>query len=261
MPIIFSGGITFGGYNLSPLSFVSQPQSKNVDEYSLATFSCAVVGGVAPYSFQYKKNGVNVGTNSATLSFTAAATDKNASVVVTVTDSAGTSITSTVAVLGVTSYIYQLDGLTQYVQLSSNIPFKEFNEFKCRVKFPTFSTGQHVIFNGNAKLRILNGTWDFPNGTLYIDGVIKGKGSAAQTDGAVRELRFVAGSSWGSSGFISTIGTDGGSYLSGSISKVIVGSGYSIPLGNKSQGANQLATIGSVNATIINYNASGWVAI
>lgn len=52
---------------VEPLSFVSQPQSKTVDEYSLATFSCEVTGGVAPYSYQYKKNGVNVGTNSANL--------------------------------------------------------------------------------------------------------------------------------------------------------------------------------------------------
>jgi hypothetical protein len=36
---------------------------------------------------------------------------------------------------------------------------------------------------------------------------------------------------------------------------------HHIPLNNKSQGANQLATVGNVNADIFSYNASGWVAI
>jgi hypothetical protein len=73
---LFFGGSSGGG--VTPLSFVSQPQSTTVDEYSTATFTCAVTGGGAPYSYQYKKNGTNVGTDSAALSFTAAATDKNA---------------------------------------------------------------------------------------------------------------------------------------------------------------------------------------
>lgn len=90
-----------GGDVITPLSFVSQPQSKTVDEYSLATFSCEVTGGVAPYSYQWKKNGINLGANSAALSFTAAAADKNASITVVVVDNVGTVVISTAAVLGV----------------------------------------------------------------------------------------------------------------------------------------------------------------
>jgi hypothetical protein len=89
------------GVKVPPLTFTLQPQSKTVDEYSLATFSCEVTGGVAPYSYQWKKNGANVGTDSAALSFTAAATDKNASITVVVADSVGTVVTSTAAGLGV----------------------------------------------------------------------------------------------------------------------------------------------------------------
>ena len=33
---------------------------------------------------------------------------------------------------------------------------------------------------------------------------------------------------------------------------------YAIPLTNKSQGATQLATVGSVNATMINYTGDEW---
>lgn len=109
---------------VTPLSFVSQPQSKTVDEYSLATFSCEVTGGVAPYTYQWKKSGANVGTNSSALSFTAAATDKNASITVVVTDSVGTVITSSAAILGVYTaiekrFIDALSSVTPYTYIVS----------------------------------------------------------------------------------------------------------------------------------------------
>ena len=76
--------------NATPVapSITTQPGSQSVTAGQTATFSVAATG-TAPLSYQWQKNGVNVGTNSS--SYTAAATtsDNGASFTVTITNSAG----------------------------------------------------------------------------------------------------------------------------------------------------------------------------
>ncbi|GGP37415.1 hypothetical protein GCM10009347_01730 [Shewanella algicola] len=264
---------------VTTLSFVSQPQSKTVDEYALATFSCEVTGGVAPYSYQYKKNGANVGTNSAALSFAADATDNAASITVVVTDSAGTSITSTAAALGVTSYAFITDGLTQFISLSSEIvlsgDFDVLFTYKgLAADYKTFmaaaNNDRFARFDLNGAVRMYCG-YATPTSTtkvtdntsrlirfrrvgqvssVYINGVLEGVVDNSISLGTVKLSKLMEAS---------------GSYAKGAITKLSVDSAglkiLEIPLNNKSQGANQLATVGSINATIVNYNAAGWTAV
>ena len=87
--------------NAAPVapSITTQPGSQSVTAGQTATFSVAATG-TAPLSYQWQKNGVNVGTNSS--SYTAAATtsDNGASFTVTITNSAG-NIKSAAAILTV----------------------------------------------------------------------------------------------------------------------------------------------------------------
>lgn len=259
-------GVKKKGGSLHQLTFISQPQSKTVDEYALATFSCEVAGGVAPYSYQYKKNGVNVGTSSAALSFTAAAADKNALIMVTVTDSVGTVITSSAAILGVTSYAYQFDGVTQYSSLSSSVILVAGDKVIAMVGFGGDPSGFRTIFDseGSASrtaLRVLNGTFDSIGGTLKVDGVLKVNGDASPSSG----FHLIEFTSLGN-GNIRYLGNNYafsayGEFKIYNLSIIRAAGNISIPLNNKSQGAVQLATIGSRIANIINYNPAGWVAI
>lgn len=305
---IFGGGskslnkgglLTCRGRQVLPLSFALQPQVKTVDEYALATFSCEVTGGVAPYSYQWEKNGANVGTNSAALSFTAAATDNAASITVVVTDSTGSVITSTSAVLGVISYVYQLDGVTQRALTSGRLinPDGDIDiEFKtgpnavgggvdrtilsqCLTSTFGGASGKEfsLYFNSSGYLQPLHGGNFFPSSTnapilantkyrwrlqgstqtFWVNGVQVDSGTV--TRGTAREpsAQCVIGAQ--TNGSTSTFRA----FFSGGIYglKVSSVSTNEIPLNNKSQVANQLATAGSINATIVNYNANGWVAI
>ena len=169
--ILNSGGI---------LSFVSHPQSKTVDEYALATFSCEVTGGVAPYTYQYKKNGVNVGTNSDTLSFVTSADDNGASITVVVTDSVGSVITSSAAVLGVTSYGFRLDGVTQKIQLSSDVVLTGDFDVSFRYKgtagnyFPLLVKEDGTVFariDAGGTMRVFVGSGVLTTSTVINDNV------------------------------------------------------------------------------------------
>lgn len=282
------GAVYGGGGVVTPLSFVSQPQSKTVDEYSLATFSCEVTGGVAPYTYQYKKNGANVGTNSAALSFTAAATDKNASITVTVTDSAGTAITSTTAALAVVSYAFQFDGTTQNAVLSSPVAASILSTFEVSVDIyiteivaanQAIFGGDNIAANGNFALFTYNGvvnsqlptttgarygsgatlnlnawntvklSWDLTTMKIIVNGVDGNVSSTNVTGINVTTLASFATSIRKKCRLRN---------FEAKVNGVTVGF---TPLNNKSQGANQAATVGSTDAAIVNYNASGWASI
>ena len=50
---------------LVPLQIVSQPQSQVKLEGQTVTFSVSILGGIPPYNYQWKKDGVNIpGANS-----------------------------------------------------------------------------------------------------------------------------------------------------------------------------------------------------
>ena len=84
------------------LTISAQPQSKTVIVPSGNTFSVTATGGTAPYSYQWKKNGSNIGTDSN--SYSVSATDLNeitAQYSVVVTDTASATATSENATLTV----------------------------------------------------------------------------------------------------------------------------------------------------------------
>ena len=88
--------------NAAPVapSITTQPGSQSVTAGQTATFSVAATG-TAPLSYQWQKNGVNVGTNSSSYTTAAATTsDNGASFTVTITNSAG-NIKSAAAILTV----------------------------------------------------------------------------------------------------------------------------------------------------------------
>lgn len=256
--------------------FTLQPQSQTVDEYALASFICEVAGGVAPYSYQWKKNGANVGTNSAALSFTAAAADKNASVIVTITDSAGAAITSTAAVLGVTSYVYQLDGLTQYFKVT---PLQSVEPSGVVVSFDFLAnTNMTGAISGGAETgyftwyaKLTGGVTDFyRTATVKIDGIVKASGAPYVLDGAWHRMEITLDSG----GYRAPLSAIGGKFNSSSntaedlcnsqfknisiksnnVTSIIKGN-------NKNAGANQQQTSGQASLQIVNYNSAGWVAI
>jgi len=78
----------------------TQPANLSVYENALANFTIAATASSGTNSYQWKKNGVNVGTDSTTLSFTAALSDNAALITCDVTDDNGT-VTSSTATLTV----------------------------------------------------------------------------------------------------------------------------------------------------------------
>ena len=256
------------GGDIEALTFTDHPQAQTVDEYATATFSCEVAGGIAPYSYQYKKNGVNVDTNSATLSFTAASADNNASIAVTVTDSAGTSITSTAAVLGVTIYAFKLDGVSQYFSMNTTVNLAVGDKTLFKFKAAPSNGATRVLFCNAAntdlyKVYLLGGTTlQGVNGyhTAKLDGVSVSSGYTMPTDGEIHEIEFTHLNNGDIKIFGATPVPSAFSNQSFFDLRFIRASGnITIPLNNKSQGATQLATIGSRIANIINYNPAGWL--
>lgn len=281
-PLADRGYSTKRGFQLSrgfvvigdQFGFLSQPQSKTVDEYSLATFSCEVSGGVAPYSYQWKNRGITVGTNSPNVSFVASAADNGASITITVTDSAGNVITSSAAILDVTSYIFSLDGVTQHISLSSAINVGVGDLLRIKFKAPTSVTSdfRHIITSDSNFSTIFrlspDGFYTVASNTLKVDGVTKTSSSAYPLDGLIHSAELTCTSAFA----MSIIGAQWQTFPSSVLRRfdnMLIGFEHvvggvvvkSIPLNNKSLGANQLAAVGSVNAAIINYNASGWVTV
>jgi Zn-dependent metalloprotease len=88
------------------LAISSQPASITVVAGAIANFSVTATGGVAPYKYQWMRNGANIaGATAPTYSFTAQSSDNGAGFSVTVTDSAPTpaSVSSSTATLTVST--------------------------------------------------------------------------------------------------------------------------------------------------------------
>lgn len=270
-----------------PLIFTLQPQSQTVDEYALATFSCEVIGGIAPYTYQWKKNGVNVGTNSAALSFTAATTDKNASITATVTDSVGAAIISSAAVLGVASYLYQFDGLSQFIQLASPLTITANTDFEINSKsnfnasgfyvssdYPAMTSRVLVISNGalfvnnNQVLKLPSPAFDFLTNGQRHKLSIKRVGTTYSA--SINDGQYITNGTGDQSAMVFTCffrewGSGGGSnFFKGKASDINVFNNsipiLELPLKNKVTQATQESLSGP-NATIVNYNSSGWVQV
>jgi hypothetical protein len=95
----FAGGNSGGNYQISP-SITTQPQSQNyVTAGTNVTFSVVVLG-TAPFSYQWKKDGANTGTNSSSLNLTNVQTNNVGNYTVVISNVVGV-VTSSVATLGI----------------------------------------------------------------------------------------------------------------------------------------------------------------
>jgi hypothetical protein len=91
--------------NPTPLLIISQPASATVAVGASASFTVAVSGGTAPYTYQWKKGGANTGSGGATLGISNAQLTDAGTFFVTVTDSSPTpqTVISATATLTVTT--------------------------------------------------------------------------------------------------------------------------------------------------------------
>jgi hypothetical protein len=88
-----------GVVTMTPPSITTQPQSQTVAAGSNVSFTVAATG-TAPLSYQWKKNGTNIGTNGTVLVLQSVTTNQAGEYSVVITNNAG-SVTSSIATLTV----------------------------------------------------------------------------------------------------------------------------------------------------------------
>jgi len=246
--------------------FTLQPQSQTVDEYATATFTAAADNAT---SYQWSKNAANVGTDSTSYAFATTAADNGAVVNVMATGTGGSTVSNN-AMLSVISYVFQLDGLTQYFWLSEPVVFAAGGSVEIDVVIPISAPASDAyLIDGptRAYLFIKPDRTFFYNASrilFTLDGAPLASGSQAPLDGLPHKIVGVYQGSHNLQSVGISYPLTGATSFSGIIKGLLMvraAGNIAIPLNNKGQGANQLATVGGVNATIVNYNASGWVAV
>lgn len=162
-------------------------------------------------------------------------------------------------------WVAQLDGALQYWQLTSPINLEITDEV-------TFYAGKEAEpatskqwFASGSKLRVnvqANNKIEEVGGDLYLDGdLITNYVTEFPIDGLQHTLNYIITSQ---DIVLSNLGAseNGFEKLAGYISKLTVKRNgiviNEIPLTNKAQGANQLATVGNVNAFMPNYTEAVW---
>jgi hypothetical protein len=254
------------GGNVEALAFTVQPQSTTVDEYATATFTAAADNAT---SYQWSKNAANVGTDSTSYSFATTAADNGAVVNVTATGAGGSTVSSN-ATLTVVSYAFQLDGLTQYFWLSEPVAFTAGDSVEIDVVIPVSAPASDVyLLDGPTRAYLFikpDRTFFYNQARVLftLDGSPFVSGSQIPLDGLPHKIVGVyqGAHNLQSAGISHPLASS--TLFSGIIKGLLMvrsAGNITIPLNNKSQGANQLATVGSVNATIVNYNVSGWVVV
>ncbi|MCI0535422.1 MAG: M4 family metallopeptidase [Verrucomicrobiales bacterium] len=98
--------VKLGSVTPPPIVIETQPQSQTVQEGGTATFVAAASGGQGPLTYQWRRNGVDLGITSATLQLSNVALGAAGDYTVIVSDGAAT-VTSAIAKLAVTPLIPQ----------------------------------------------------------------------------------------------------------------------------------------------------------
>lgn len=249
---------------VSPPVFTIQPPSQTVDEYATATFTAVADNAT---SYQWSKNAVNAGTDSTSYAFATTAADNGAVVNVMATGEGGSTVSNN-AILSVTSYAFKLDGLSQYISMDTSVALAYGDKTIFKFKASPSTGATRVLFcneenTDTFKVYLLGGTalkGVLSKHTVKLDGVTIGEDYVMPTDGVIHEIEFTHLNS----GNIKIIGaTPVPSAFSNQsffdLRFIRSAGNITIPLNNKSQGATQLATIGSRIANIINYNPAGWL--
>ena len=282
----------------SDLIFISQPQSQTVDEYATATFTAAATDAT---SYQWSKNAANVGTDSTSYAFATTAADNGAVVNVTATGAGGSTVSNNATLTVVSyvyrmdgltqrmttgARLINPDGDIDITFMTGPNVSSGVSDnadrcvlSQCLTATNSGSSGKEftLYFNSSGLLRALHGgnflpassnsplrintkyRWRLQGSvqTFWVDDIQVDSNTISR--GVAREpsAKSVIGAQNNGNDTTFRAFFDGGIYGL----KVISASNNEIPINNKSQGASQLATVGSINATIVNYNAAGWVAI
>ena len=168
--------------------------------------------------------------------------------------------------------VARLDGATKYWQLTA--PISLIAGDKVRLKYQadtTASTSIKTLYGRDVNFYFLtalgnNGAYAINAGAIKVDGVDYVAGNQAPIDGGIHTIEqsisasvstSVIGAAWGSFSEKTTVWHFDSVLFDFEVERggEII---YAIPLTNKSQGATQLATVGSVNATMINYTGDEW---
>ena len=168
---------------------------------------------------------------------------------------------------GAKSYVYRLDGLTKYFQLSEPINLIADDSVELSFIGGSVTNSFAMFFESDSKIFYISVTSDslsfrvkaafgtpMLNGGEIVNNVTPVPSSGKNTISA----ETVGGE------VLSVIGARTGGTLLMNLPvynfKVIRGGAviHEIPLTNKAQGATQLPTVGSVSATIAGYNENDW---
>lgn len=182
----------------------------------------------------------------------------------------------------IANYVARLNGTDQYWQLSEDIVIPASTPFKIKVQAELDGNNtKHVLSNYKASDFRLLSVLQFSSMQLFVGSnegfysglnaleevstveiIGDGSGYTISVDGVSVRASLQAGQitfnsiagKWGvSTGAALGLGVH--KNLSVEIDGVLT---HSIPLTNKAQGATQLATVGSINATMVNYDESVW---
>lgn len=190
------------------------------------------------------------------------------------------------------NYVAQLDGATQYWQLSE--PVNLVGDFEIQMECYLANTGDNAIFSSDPDINGLGARYNLPIGTLILmkygqaggyssrelsTSSIEGGGNAAlrlvrfvrigntltiHADGGERSKTDIDISDTQQ---ITRIGRQGSLYSDSYFKNIKIYTGgdkdtgvlaHEIPLTNKAQGATQLATVGDVNAFMPNFTTAVW---
>lgn len=168
----------------------------------------------------------------------------------------------------VEQWVAQLDGATQYWQLTSPIQLQP--DWKVKYKFRCDGgTGNVVYLHGNSEQSSALSAYIVPsNGQLSFSGSINEKlnGVAFTNNSVIQlgveyEVEFEVNSTKDISSLFKLQNIE--KYAAGYIYDLEVADEngvviHEIPLTNKAQGATQLATVGDINATMPNYTDAVW---
>ena len=168
---------------------------------------------------------------------------------------------------GAKSYVYRLDGLTKYFQLSEPINLIADDSVELSFIGGSVTNSFAMFFESDSKIFYISVTSDslsfrvkaafgtpMLNGGEIVNNVTPVPSSGKNT---------ISAETVGSE-VLSVIGARTGGTLLMNLPiynfKVIRGGAviHEIPLTNKAQGATQLPTVGSVSATIAGYNENDW---
>lgn len=174
---------------------------------------------------------------------------------------------------GAKSYVYGLNGVDQYFQLSESVDFKVGDTLELGFIGSVVSGSyRSFVSSTDSSLRVSSGgnpqVFDIASTSdAKVNGVTIINNQTPIPTSGMNYLEFKSFSDYLIRGIGARVASDGSANLYINLPlynfKVIRGGVviHEIPLTNKAQGATQLPTIGSVSATIIGYNENDWEEI